>query len=188
MSVKQTTNPEMIKKVMGVYLGEDKPTLEQTVELCNSSHHVVSRIVSQALTKEEYDYEKKLRYSRSKLGDKNPMLGKMREQHHSYKGVISDGKGYSIALRPSWYTGRASKHIFYHHIVMCEALGITRIPEGFHVHHINGIKTDNRIENLALVSKSGHAEIHQFTPVSERSNMWEYYQFLIWKSKQTNAS
>ena len=32
------------------------------------------------------------------------------------KGIVADGKGYLMILKPSWYTGRKGcKHIFYHH-------------------------------------------------------------------------
>ena len=37
---------------------------------------------------------------------------------------------------------------------------VGNIPNGFHVHHINGNKADNRIENLAIMNQSGHSRLH----------------------------
>jgi HNH endonuclease len=90
-------------------------------------------------------------YRESKLGELNP----------GSKGAVSDGKGYLMMLKPDWYTGRkCSRYVFQHHVVMCEHLGILAVPAGFHVHHINGVKTDNRISNLALLEAGAHIRLH----------------------------
>lgn len=47
---------------------------------------------------------------------------------------------------------------FEHNLVWEKAYG--PIPEGFHIHHINGIKHDNRIENLECISPKEHKKIH----------------------------
>ena len=101
-------------------------------------------------------------YSLSKQEEKNPMSGKTKENHHNYKGEISDGNGYLMVLKPDWYTGRkGSKHIFLHHKVICEHLGITEMPKGFVVHHIDCDKHNNNINNLSLMTISAHTKIHQ---------------------------
>ena len=43
---------------------------------------------------------------------------------------------------------------------MAEHLGLTEIPKGFVVHHIDGNKHNNDISNLALVTVSGHGKWH----------------------------
>lgn len=119
-------------------------------------------IIKENFSQYEIDQRKHLLYQNSKLGDKNPMFGKCGEKHHNYIGAISDGKGYLIVLKPVWYTGRkGSKHVFLHSVIMCEHLGITEIPKGFCVHHIDGNKTNNDISNLCLLTVEAHSKLHQ---------------------------
>jgi len=96
---------------------------------------------------------------------------------HNYScnpcGHIKRGKAQLGANNPSWkggvrYSNDGYKTIYQgykkykleHRIVMEENMGRLLLPEEV-VHHINGIKDDNRIENLMLFnSQSDHAKYH----------------------------
>lgn len=105
---------------------------------------------------------KSVSYSNSKLGAKNPMFGINSEDHPNYVGVISDNKGYMMVLKPDWYTGRkGSKHVFEHHVVVCENMGLTEIPRGWCVHHCDQQKTNNKFGNLVLMTLTDHVRFHR---------------------------
>ena len=75
-----------------------------------------------------------------------------------------DSNGYYLMPKPFWVTGReGSTHIFVHQIVIMEALGITAIPSGFVVHHINENIHDNELTNLALLTMAAHRRQHKMT-------------------------
>ena len=126
---------------------------------------------------EQYRRERKAKsYRNSKLGDKNPMKGKTGTDHHNYIGEVSDNKGYLMVLKPEWYTGRKrSKHVFSHHIVVCEALGLTEIPKGWVVHHCDENPYNNDFSNLVLLTMSDHTRLHQAlkgsTTISKESTL-----------------
>ena len=101
-------------------------------------------------------------YSRSKQGVNNPMTGMFKEKHPRFKGVVGDSKGYLMELKPSWYTGRkGSRHVFQHHIVYCLATGLTEMPRGYCVHHCNQDTTDNRFDNLLMMTLNEHTYFHR---------------------------
>ncbi|MEX3614481.1 MAG: HNH endonuclease [Burkholderia gladioli] len=103
-------------------------------------------------------------YARSKLGEKNPMYGKVQDARHNYIGVVSDGKGYLMALKPEWYTGRkGSKHVFVHQLIVCTGIGLTEIPAGWCVHHCDENPRNNTFGNLVLMTVGDHRRIHQVT-------------------------
>lgn len=124
-------------------------------------YSTVLEIINSKYSKEYQDARKAHMYRQSKLAENNPMFGKTGENHPGYIGTVSDGNGYLMCLKPDWYTGRpGSKHVFLHSVVMCEALGITEIPKGFVVHHVDGNKLNNDISNLALLTTSAHGKLH----------------------------
>lgn len=58
---------------------------------------------------------------------------------------------------------------FLHRIIWEQLVG--PIPEGFCVHHSNFIPTDNRIENMGLMSRSTHSKLHKrLRELGEHSN------------------
>jgi hypothetical protein len=46
-----------------------------------------------------------------------------------------------------------------HRVVWTAAYG--PIPSGLHVHHLNGDRADNRIDNLALLNNKAHQYLHK---------------------------
>lgn len=80
------------------------------------------------------------------------------ENHPSWKGGRTiDSNGYVWIYQPDHpHTISGKQYVFEHRLVMEKHLGRYLKPEE-EVHHINGIKSDNRIENLELYeTKSKH--------------------------------
>ena len=76
-----------------------------------------------------------------------------------YKGKINV-KGYVLIFCPNHPFARCKIYVLESRLVMEEYLGRYLKPEE-KVHHINGIKNDNRIENLKLFSnESEHQKYH----------------------------
>lgn len=68
-------------------------------------------------------------------------------------------KGYIVCYRPEHPFASAEGLVMEHRLVMESAIGCY-IPKNLDVHHLNGVRDDNRIENLALMTHRAHTILH----------------------------
>ena len=174
-------NPENIRLVVDTYIGVDKPTYAEVALRVGTTTQNVRACLRMGLTPEKRKAEKSLRYSRSKIGQKNPMQGKNGFLHHNYVGVIFDGNGY-LQIKID------GKYVLMHRHIMAQALGLPKLPPWLDVHHIDKDKTNNDLDNLALVTRVGHRKLHATLPEYEKSPLWEQWVSGISKLQETTPT
>jgi hypothetical protein len=74
-------------------------------------------------------------------------------------GVSMTTKGYKAIKNPSHPRANSKGYVLEHILIFERETGIP-VPQGCCVHHINGNKTDNRIENLCMMTHSAHTAMH----------------------------
>lgn len=77
----------------------------------------------------------------------------------AWKGKTSN-KGYILILKPEHPNCSKMGYVREHRLVMEKYLG-RYLTNDEVVHHKNGIITDNRIENLELMTRSEHMQYHR---------------------------
>lgn len=105
---------------------------------------VEQRPAGLASQRKDIDWDKKL-----KQGANNPNF---------QGGKYIDDKGYVRILGPD-HPRNIKGYVYEHRILMEKYLGRYLMPWET-VHHINEIKTDNRIENFFLCTSTEHSALH----------------------------
>jgi len=104
-----------------------------------------------------------------KLGIPRRQVGSMKGRSHpNWKGGRSkSGSGYIIIHKPEHHRARKNDYVF-EHIVVWEEAHHQPLPDGWVVHHLNGVKDDNRPKNLLGMPKSGHSPALTMKEVQKR--------------------
>ena len=74
-------------------------------------------------------------------------------------GRILDNGGYIRVFHPEPHHRKlkvGATGYVHEHVLVWEASNNTIIPDGYHIHHLNGIKTDNRPKNLTCIAPKNH--------------------------------
>jgi len=109
--------------------------------------------------------DSKFRFCSVKCSTKNAcelsrLVDRSREKNPAWKGGRRIASGYVFLLKRSHPRANNKGYVQEHRLVMEEFLG-RYLTSKERVHHINGVKTDNRIENLVLLnSQSEHIREH----------------------------
>ena len=81
------------------------------------------------------------------------------EEARNFETLISSGEFITRIKNGYLQFLEDGKWVWVHRRV-AEIQSGSKIPKGHEVHHINRIKTDNRPENLQILSKDEHRAIH----------------------------
>lgn len=135
----------------------------------------VSRSVVERIHKQLPEDVKKERYSKinhyAKLGNKNPMKGKIQQAHHNAKDIVYVA-GYVTVWAPSWWKGLFPKgnRVYEHQLIWAVKAKTDKVPDGCVIHHIDGNKLNNHEDNLICLTRRQHAQIHCVDNILSKCN------------------
>ena len=165
--------PNTIKEKICILYKKGKSIIRISKEIRLSRWALRKILIEQGMKIRSISEQRKLGIS---LGD---IIIKKGKENHNFKGGISITKrrGY---ITCSILQSDGSRKEFREHRLIWEKVN-GEIPENHSIHHLNGIKDDNRIENLALLPNKKHNWSTILQPYKNRIMELEY---LIKKLKE----
>lgn len=131
-------------------------------------------------------------YSKSRIGEKRPNQNTCGDKNPNWRGGRRiDKSGYVLIHSPQHPFGDFHGYVREHRLVMEKQLLRFLQPEEV-VHHLNEIVSDNRIENLQLMSKEEHDRLpghfNDRNPELLRSRLEKTWVTNTGKKKKNNTS
>lgn len=161
VSKKHLADTGFCEKVVRQYRSLEMPMVQIAAEY-GVTLHTVSAILKAHLPPEERRRLQGAYKSRSKMGNANPMHGRKTAAERilrNGRAAVWNGAGYT----------------FEHRLIAAKMLGLETLPTHLEVHHINGDKTNNSPDNLAITTKRGHRYLHK--QILGRLYLWEKEKF-----------
>lgn len=162
-SLSAIRDPKVRAEVTRLFTSPPYPTMVEVGRITNQTHATVGTIVRETVPPEQLKILKVANYSKSKTGEKNPMYGVKKQ----VEAILRSGYRYL------WMGG--DKYEAEHRLIMMQAIGLTKWPEGWEVHHIDSNKTNNSLDNLAIVTRIGHQLLH--SQKLQKLYAWEKREF-----------
>ncbi len=91
------------------------------------------------------------------LGRKMP-TDRIKGKTSRWRGGKINRLGYNLLRIPGHHRAMKTGYVF-EHIVIWEQIYGKRVPKGYLIHHLNGIKDDNRPDNLIAIKRGEHSQL-----------------------------
>lgn len=153
-------NPEFCEKTISLYTNAE--SIPSIVAQLGSSEATIWRILSRAKVARSRSEASKLAFitGRQQVGkallEYDHKSSPKGANHYNWRGGrVKTSCGYFYMYAPDHPCANGSGYVLEHRLVMEKKIGRPLLPSE-RVHHINGIKDDNRLGNLQLLSPADH--------------------------------